>query len=103
MIRRYKPDYGLKVSDETKSVHVPSIAQLPSAVLKASYVWKSGHTTLTFEFDWNAIDRLEVADGYSGRWEGDTFVYDYCPFKDLFGDHHTYKIRQCQQYDREYG
>lgn len=83
LIRKYRPDYGLKVSDETRSVHVPSITQLPSDVLKASYVWKSGHTTLTFELDWNAIDRLEVADGYSGKWQGDAFIYDYCPFKDL--------------------
>ena len=79
----YKPDYGLKVLDEVREVHIPSITPLPSTVLKASYVWKSGHTTLTFELDWGAIDALEVADDYSGRWEGSQYIYDYCRFKDL--------------------
>ncbi len=82
-VRSYKPDYGLIISDGKRSVHVPSITQLPSEVLNASYVWKSGHTTLSFELDWNAIDRLEVANGYSGRWQGDSFTYDYCTFKNL--------------------
>jgi hypothetical protein len=80
---KHKPDYGLKVSDDVRSVHIPSITELPSTLKNTSYVWKSGHTTLTFELDWNAIGKLEVSDGYSGHWDGNDYVYDYIAFKDL--------------------
>ena len=82
-LRKYKPDYGLMISDDLRSVHVPSITELPSTLDNTSYVWKSGHTTLTFELDWSAIGRLEVADGYSGHWVGEDYLYDYVAFKDL--------------------
>ena len=83
VMKRMKPDYGLEIDDETRSVHVPSITKLPDILKRASYVWKSGHTTLTFELDWGAIDKLPVANGYSGRWEGNEYVYDYVAFGNL--------------------
>ena len=84
-LQRYKPDYGLVVSDDLRSVHIPHLTPLPSFLINTSYVWKSGHTTLTFELDWDDIGRQNVADGYSGHWEGNRYVYDFIPFKDIDG------------------
>ena len=85
ILQKYKPDYGLVVSDGRRSIHVPSITQLPSTLENTSYIWKSGHTTLSFELDWDAIEKLEVADGYGKHWEGDRFVFDYVPFNKITG------------------
>lgn len=85
LLRNLRPDYGLSVKDRQRKVHVPSIARLPETIRNASYVWKSGHTTLTFELDWDAIDALEVVDQYSGAWDGDVYSYGYEPFGELSG------------------
>ena len=81
--RTYRPDYGMTVTDGGKKVHVPSITRLPETLTRKGYVWKSGHTTLTFELDWNSIGKLKVADGYGGSWEGDSYTYPYVPFNDM--------------------
>ena len=82
-VRRYRPDYGLSISDPGRRIHVPYVAQLPDGILNSSYVWKSGHTTLTFELDWNGIGEMKVVDGYSGGWKDDTYGYSYGRFEDL--------------------
>ena len=84
-LKRYKPDYGLKVSDVLRSVHVPHITPLPISLHNTSYIWKSGHTTLNFELDWDGIGQQDVVVGYSGHWAENKYVYDYVPFKDLDG------------------
>ena len=82
-VRRYRPDYGLSISDPGRRIHVPYVAQLPDGILNSSYVWKSGHTTLTFELDWNGIGEMKVVDGYSGGWKDDTYGYSYGRFEGL--------------------
>ncbi|MBR4756605.1 MAG: hypothetical protein IK076_06665, partial [Bacteroidales bacterium] len=80
--RRMHPDYGLSVTDPVRKVHVPYIAEMPDAIKDASYVWKHGHTTLTFELDWDAIGSRSVVDIYSGAWDGERYSFTYKSFKD---------------------
>ncbi len=75
--RTLRPDYGLSVTDPVRKVHVPYITRLPDGVRNASYVWKSGHTTLTFELDWDAIGASSVVDIYSGAWNGEEYSFSY--------------------------
>ena len=64
------PDYGLSLADSEREVMTPPYYAMPNDVT-GSFVWDSGHTTLSLEFSSEASYDLSETTVYyaAGRWD----------------------------------